>query len=123
MLTLLFPATAEELFFRVLFLPHQIEQASDDSQYFWAIISLILFVIYHPLNASLFMRNAKKTFSSFFFLISATILGIICAIAYLGSGSIYPSIVIHWIVVVIWLLCFGGYQKLNYESINSIDFS
>ena len=110
---LFFPAVTEEAFFRVLFLARTCEQISAINQSLLAIASLILFIVYHPLNAYLFIHNARKTFSSFAFLASAAFLGIICTITYLISGSVYPPIIIHWLIVIFWLLVFGGYQRLN----------
>ncbi|WP_416350830.1 type II CAAX prenyl endopeptidase Rce1 family protein [Rivularia sp. UHCC 0363] len=112
LITLLFPATAEELFFRVLLLPHKTEQAPLTYQLISASISLILFIIYHPLNAAFFIRNARTTFSNFVFLTSAAFLAIVCTIAYLKSGSIYPPVILHWVFVLGWLLGLGGYQRL-----------
>jgi predicted Abi (CAAX) family protease len=116
LITLFLPATAEEVFFRVLLLPHKTEQASLAYQWISGSISLILFIIYHPLNATLFIRNARMTFSSFTFLTSAAILAIVCTIAYLKSGSVYPSITLHWIFVLGWLLRLGGYRRLHNQS-------
>ncbi|NJN92276.1 MAG: CPBP family intramembrane metalloprotease [Leptolyngbyaceae cyanobacterium SL_5_14] len=116
LMTLFFPATAEETFFRVLLLPHKTEQASLAYQWFFGGISLILFIIYHPLNATLFVRNARIIFSSFAFLTSAALLAVVCTVAYLKSGSIYPPIVLHWIFVLSWLLGLGGYRRLHNQS-------
>jgi predicted Abi (CAAX) family protease len=113
LITLFLPATAEEAFFRVLLLPHKFEQASPANIYFFGSISLILFIIYHPLNATFFVRNARATFSSFVFLTSVAVLGIVCSIAYLKSGSIYPPIILHWFFVLGWLLGLGGYRRLH----------
>lgn len=110
--TLIFPAAAEELFFRVLFLPHELEKSTISTQLFWAVVSLILFVIYHPLNGMIFLRNAKELFVNSSFLILVSILGVICTISYIQSGTIYTPILIHWITVIFWLFLFGGYQKL-----------
>ncbi|AFY38959.1 Abortive infection protein [[Leptolyngbya] sp. PCC 7376] len=109
--TLFFPAIAEEIFFRGLLLPHKVELASLTNQLISGSISLILFIVYHPLNAFLFVKNARETFSDFVFLLSATFLAIACSFIYLKSGCIYPSIIIHWIFVIVWLLGLGGYQK------------
>jgi len=76
----------------------------------------MLFVVYHPLNATFFAQNARAVFSSFPFLTLATILGIVCTVSYFQSGSIYPPIMLHWAFVLGWLLIFGGYRKLHYEA-------
>ena len=111
--TLFFPAVSEEIIFRVLILPRQDESASIQDCLFWVVAGVLVFVIYHPVNAALFMRKAKSTFNSFAFLISSAILGLACSGIYLKTGSIYTTVAAHWICVVGWLLFFGGYEKLN----------
>jgi predicted Abi (CAAX) family protease len=118
LVSLFLPATAEEALFRVLLLPHKSEQASLAGQCLFGSISLILFIIYHPLNATFFIKSARTTFSNLAFLTSAAILGVVCSIAYLKSGSIYPPIILHWIFVLGWLLCLGGYRRLHIQSDN-----
>lgn len=112
-ISLLTPAVTEELFFRVLLLPHTTEHASMAAQWLWGCISLAVFIAYHPLIALSFFPAGRTTFLNPVFLWLAALLGIICTIAYLNSGSLWPSVVIHWLVVVVWLLFFGGYRKLN----------
>jgi predicted Abi (CAAX) family protease len=112
-LTLLFPATAEEVFFRILLLPHKFEQVSLITKCLSGSISLVLFVIYHPLSAALLFRNAKETFTNLTFLTCAALLGIVCTMAYLKSGSIYPPMMLHWLFVLVWLLGLGGYRRLH----------
>lgn len=46
------------------------------------------------------------------FLLLAALLGFVCSVAYLQSGSLWTSVVIHWLAVVVWLLLLGGYKKL-----------
>ncbi len=106
------PAIAEELFFRVLLLPHLAEHASIGTKWLWGCISLILFIVYHPLNALSFFPAGRTTFNNPIFLLLAALLGVVCTLAYWHSGSLWPSVMIHWLVVVVWLLCLGGYQKL-----------
>jgi predicted Abi (CAAX) family protease len=115
-LTLFLPATTEEIFFRILLLPHENEQVSLATKYISGSISLILFVIYHPLNAALLFQNAKETFTNFIFLSFAALLSIVCTIAYFKSGSIYPPVTLHWIFVLGWLLGLGGYRRLHVRS-------
>ncbi|NEO05434.1 CPBP family glutamic-type intramembrane protease [Moorena sp. SIO3I8] len=113
MITALFtPAIAEEIFFRVLLLPHPSENPSLISIYAWSTVSLFIFVIYHPLNAITFYPAARETFFKPIFLFLATLLGIICTIAYIKSGSIWTAVVIHWLFVVIWLIGLGGKSRL-----------
>ncbi len=110
--SLFFPGITEELFFRVLLLPHPAENAAPQAVGLWFWSSLALFVLYHPLNAFTFFPRGRKTFVNPVFLFSAALLGAVCALVYLQTGSIWPSVAIHWAVVVAWLLLFGGYEKL-----------
>lgn len=110
---LFFPALAEELFFRVLLLPHPLEISNLFQRCLWAIVSLLLFVVYHPLNAKTFFKPGLTTFFNPIFLGLAALLGIICTVAYGLTGSLFVIVVIHWIVVVFWLIVFGGIAKLD----------
>lgn len=106
------PAITEELFFRVMLLPHISEQVSPAIMGGYGLLSLILFIGYHPLNAITFFKGGKPTFFEPIFLFLAGFLGVICTLVYWGSGSIWPPVVIHWLVVVVWLLLLGGYDRL-----------
>lgn len=114
-LTSLFtPAILEEIFFRVFLLPSPTEKISATT-YLWIVVSLIMFIIYHPLNALTFFPAGRKTFFEPVFLFSAGLLGLICAIAYQKSGSLWLAVFVHWLIVVAWLIFLGGYERLNYE--------
>jgi predicted Abi (CAAX) family protease len=110
---LFLPGISEELFFRVLIIPHPIEITNWFIWALWALLSLVLFIIYHPLNAKTFFKQADATFFNRIFLFLATLLGIACTVAYALTGSLLIIVMIHWIVVVIWLIIFGGMKKLN----------
>lgn len=107
------PAITEELFFRVLLLPQRDENPSAATLWLWGCISLAMFIVYHPLNALSFFPAGIKTFFDPVFLLLAALLGSVCTIAYLQSGSLWVSVVIHWLVVAVWLLLLGGYGRLN----------
>jgi predicted Abi (CAAX) family protease len=106
------PALFEELLFRLLLIPHPIETAMFADIFKWSIISLVAFVIYHPLNAVIFYHAGKPTFWDWRFLTLAGLLGAVCSIAYYHTGSTWPPILIHWIVVVSWVKLFGGRHLL-----------
>jgi predicted Abi (CAAX) family protease len=110
------PAITEELFFRVLFLPHPTAAVNWQIWSLWAGLSLLIFVIYHPLNAKTFYKDGYPTFFQPIFLTLAMLLGITCTTTYALTGSVWIIIFIHWLVVVLWLLAFGGMQKLNVET-------
>ena len=106
------PAVTEELFFRALLLPHTTEQLPVPQLWLWGCIGLVMFIVYHPLNALSFFPQGLETFFNVVFLVLAALLGIVCSLAYLQSGSLWIPVVIHWLVVVVWLLFLGGYRKL-----------
>jgi predicted Abi (CAAX) family protease len=107
------PALVEEIGFRLLLIPHPIETALDLDIYLWSSISLSLFIIYHPLNALTFYKLGDPTFMDWRFLLLAGLLGGVCTIAYLITGSIWASVLIHWFVVSSWLKWFGGDRHLG----------
>lgn len=110
---ILFPALSEELFFRVLLIPHRLERVTGMTWWMGAVFSLILFILYHPFNAVTFFRRGNPTFFNPIFLLLAALLGIACTVTYALTGSIWPGVIIHWLVVVIWLYILGGYRRLN----------
>jgi predicted Abi (CAAX) family protease len=110
---LFLPAIVEELFFRVLLLPHPNEITNFFKWGLWAFFTILLFVIYHPLNAKYFYKAGFPTFCNPVFLGLAALLGIACTIAYGLTGSLLVIVVIHWVIVVFWLIVFGGIAKLS----------
>ncbi|MGA7934931.1 MAG: CPBP family glutamic-type intramembrane protease [Kovacikia sp.] len=107
------PAVSEEVVFRVLLLPNPVEKVEPIAQSSWAVISLALFVVYHPANAHTFFPAGKQVFVNPIFLSLAALLGLVCTLAYFHDGSLWTPVFLHWIVVVVWLLLLGGYQKLH----------
>ena len=112
-LKLLFlPALIEELVFRVLLLPTpQVETWQVFS--LWAIVGLGIFVIYHPLNALTFYKAANPTFFDRRFLLLTTLLGVTCTVTYAFTSSLLLITLIHWVVVMIWLMRLGGMARLS----------
>ncbi len=107
------PALLEEILFRLLLIPHPIETVISSDIYLWSAISLGLFIIYHPLNALTFYKPGNPTFMDWRFLTLAGLLGMVCSIAYLLTGSIWSAVLIHWVVVVGWLKVFGGDRSVH----------
>lgn len=106
------PALLEEFIFRQLLLPHPIETQTSSNIYLCLFISLVLFVLYHPFNARIFYKLGDPTFMDWRFLTLTGLLGAVCAIAYLTTGSIWSSVVIHWVVVSAWIEILGGKERL-----------
>lgn len=112
--SLIMPALAEEIVFRVLFLPHPTENPSIKKQIIWGVIALTAFIIYHPLQGITWYPAGREVFMEPIFLILAALLGVMCTGAYYWVGSLWLPVVIHWVAVVIWLVLLGGSSKFNY---------
>jgi predicted Abi (CAAX) family protease len=112
----LMPALIEELLFRVLLLPSP--QATTWLIWgMWAIGSLGVFILYHPVNAFTLYPAGNPTFCDRRFLLLAGLLGLVCTITYAFTSSLLLITLIHWLAVLIWLLWFGGMAKLTKQAI------
>jgi predicted Abi (CAAX) family protease len=100
------PSLTEELVFRVLLIPHRTELLRPGGRWLWLVLSLIGFIIYHPLNP-----GGPAFFNSPIFLWGAGLLGLICSLSYFNSGSLWTAVGLHWAIVVVWLLFLGGLAK------------
>jgi predicted Abi (CAAX) family protease len=70
--------------------------------------SVVLFIAWHPLNAALFLPAARPLFGDLRFLALAGLLGLCCSVVYLRTGSVWPGVVLHWLVVFAWKGALGG---------------
>ncbi len=104
---LVMPALLEELLFRIALLPHPLEGASPANLLAWAALSLGLFVLYHPLAAAWWYPAGRGIFGDPRFLVACTLLGLLCTAAYLATGSLWPPVLLHWVVVLVWLEALG----------------
>ncbi|MGA7952410.1 MAG: CPBP family glutamic-type intramembrane protease [Gloeobacterales cyanobacterium] len=109
------PALIEELVFRVILLPYPDELNAPIAAIGWAILSLALFVLYHPLNALTFYKEGNPTLLSPIFLTLSALLGLTCTLAYWLTGSLWVIAFMHWVVVSIWLLYLNGLKLLRKE--------
>jgi predicted Abi (CAAX) family protease len=103
--SLLMPGLIEELIFRALLVPHPTEPLPPITRRLWIGASLILFFGYH-LNPW-----APRFFGQPVFLLGMGLLGLACTVSYLQSRSVWTAVLIHWFIVVSWLLLFGGLAK------------
>jgi predicted Abi (CAAX) family protease len=102
------PGLTEECVFRVLLIPHRVEPARPIDRWLWVCVSWLAFVAYHPFNP------LRQSFFEYpIFLIGAGLLGMICTSSYLRSGSLWIPVIMHWLIVVIWLLGLGGLGKFD----------
>ena len=120
---LILPSIVEELLFRVLLIPHPVEGFPWRPQLAWIALSLGLFVLYHPLAARLWYPRARRLFDDPRFLVQATLLGVACSLAYVGSGSLWPPVLIHWLAVVIWLEPLGGRERWGLDQPAAVNSS
>lgn len=103
--TFLAPGLAEELWFRAVLLPQGAEAKQIIAQ---VVINQIAFCCYH-----LDILHTQRVFRDWRFLLLATLLGLACTFAYLATqGSVWPSAIIHWLCVWIWLNFMGGEDRV-----------
>lgn len=110
---LVIPALTEEGFWRVLMLPHKTEILTPRKRWLVGVPMLGLFVLMHVLSSLTLYPQGFPTFVTPLFLLSATLLGLICTLAYWVSGSGWVPVAMHWLVVFVWLMFLGGYDQLG----------
>ena len=108
----LMPSRGEELVFRVVALPYPTEPNLFLSTTGAMGLSLMLFVLYHPINAMFFYPMGKSVFCKPIFLCLAALLGGIATMLYWQTGSLWLIAIFHWLVVVVWLMALGGQAQL-----------
>lgn len=99
------PALGEELIFRAAILPRPEERP--DAKLSIA-LSICVFVLWHPLQALIFGADKVPIFLDPWFLAAVAALGLALARLYRSSGSIWPCVALHWLVVVGWKAFLGG---------------
>jgi predicted Abi (CAAX) family protease len=107
------PALIEEFIFRVVLLPYPRAGITGQLWFLWAVFSLILFIVYHPLNAKTFYQPGNPTFFDRVFLTLTGLLGVACTITYFLTSSLLLITLIHWVITTLWLTLFGGMEKLH----------
>ncbi|MEM1254299.1 MAG: CPBP family glutamic-type intramembrane protease [Cyanobacteria bacterium P01_H01_bin.21] len=112
---LIVPALLEELIFRVFLLPHPTESVLTITFVLWAVLSLALFVISHPLQAMIFRHHLASLFSRPLFIGLTALLGLSCILIYASTGSLWTVVGFHWLVVASWLIFLGGWQQLRFR--------
>ncbi|WP_300529161.1 CPBP family glutamic-type intramembrane protease [Maricaulis sp.] len=67
-----------------------------------AAAALIAFILWHPAQVWLGLPMAQDLFLDGRFLIIAAALGATCTGLYRLTGSIWPAVLLHWLVVLAW---------------------
>jgi uncharacterized protein len=99
---LIAPALGEELLFRGLLIPRRAASAK------WMLLSVLLFVLWHPLQAVTIGSPWAATLLDPWFLAMVAILGTALGRIYAATGSLWPGIALHWAVVFGWKAVLGG---------------
>lgn len=115
------PSFLEELFFRVLLLPHKTRRCSRGKQVFLSIVSITVFIAWHPLNALTINNPAFPVFTNPVFLLLAALMAIACTVTYLRTGSIWIPVIIHWLTVMVWIFLLGG-RNMVLDSLSFFSF-
>ena len=110
-IALFLPAIFEELVFR----GPVIWVAEKHPSWLWPAsgVSLVLFVLWHPLNGMFLMTEARELFTDARFLMIAAALGAMATLLGVRTRSIWPPVVFHWLVVIGWKAFLGGPQFLS----------
>ena len=103
--TLIAPAIGEEIVFRGLLIPSKSE--GGDFARAW-LVSSVLFVAWHIVEGTTFLRSEAALFLRLDFLACAAVLGFGCAVMRWRTGSLWPAVATHWIMVTIWQIWLGG---------------
>jgi len=96
------PALLEELLFRGLIIPREGPKRK------WIALSVLLFVLWHPLQVVTVGPSWAGSFLNPWFLLVVGILGLALARMYAATRSLWPSILTHWLVIFGWKTLFGG---------------
>jgi predicted Abi (CAAX) family protease len=106
------PALAEEIVFRVALLPHPVEGTPGWRWLFWAMVSLVLFILYHLLLGKTLYKSARSTLSDPRFLVLVGWLGLMLISLYGITGSLWLVALLHWAAVMVWIFALGGRDRL-----------
>jgi predicted Abi (CAAX) family protease len=105
-----FPSLLEEAFFRGLLIPNNTKQKGYRYIAFYALLSTVIFLLWHPLGALTINPAAREIFLNPSFLFIVFCLGLVCSLSYIYSKSLWWPIIIHWLTVLLWVLFLGGHN-------------
>lgn len=100
----LVPALSEEVVFRGLLVP---DQGETRRPALWIGAAVLVFMGWHGVEA-LFILPGAHLFLKPAFLICAGLLGLGCALMRYRTGSIWPAVILHGLLVWGWQVFFGG---------------
>lgn len=88
------PAFVEEFVFRGCLIP--------TFRWYWVVLSLAMYVGWHPVEVWLIFPEAAEVFLDPRFLCVVALVGIACTFSYWRTKSLWASILVHWLIVVGW---------------------
>ena len=103
-IALVLPALVEEIVFRGLLMP--VPGIASMRIGMW--LSIALFVAWHPLQAVAFGPPWSALFLAPAFLAAVLVLAIGLTHVRIVTGSLWPAILGHWLIVAAWKLLFAG---------------
>lgn len=103
---LIAPAIGEELVFRGLLVPGRSETPRPGIA---LAIAVFIFVTWHIVEAETVLTRAAPMFERPDFLACAAILGAGCGLMRWRTGSLWPAVALHWLMVTLWQTWFGGF--------------
>lgn len=107
------PSLLEEVVFRGMLISHPREGALRITLVSQTCFSIVAFVLWHPFNGWAFSPAVWPIFTDPIFLILATLFGLTTTTTYYLSSSIWPPVFIHWLIIMGWVLYFGGRNVLR----------
>jgi predicted Abi (CAAX) family protease len=96
------PALVEELVFRVLLLPSALDGLAPLMLVPWLALSVGAFVAWHGLTIRWRQGGRRLGGAAPQVLGRMGLLGGVCALAYVVSGSLWPPVLIHWLALLVW---------------------
>ncbi|KQV55758.1 MULTISPECIES: type II CAAX prenyl endopeptidase Rce1 family protein [unclassified Caulobacter] len=104
------PALGEEIPFRGLLTPGPEETQRPKLE---IAVSTALYTLWHVVEAVTFLKSAASVFLRPDFLLCCAVLGLGCAVMKRRTGSVWPAVILHWALVVIWQTWLGGVRALG----------
>ncbi len=101
---LIVPTFSEEVVFRGLLIPARGETQRPVT---WIAAGVAIFTAWHIVEARTFLSGAHL-FMTPLFLLAAVMLGLSCALLRYRTGSIWPAVILHCLVVFVWQVWFSG---------------
>jgi predicted Abi (CAAX) family protease len=102
---LIAPAIGEETVFRGLLIPSRGETARPTPQ---IVFVTSVFILWHLVEAKFILPAAAPLFERPDFLGCAGLVGLGCAVIRWRTGSLWPAVVLHWLMVTVWQTWLGG---------------